>query len=62
MRESAPTTLATSDTSAPVFSQSAESELMEETRWAKKAFAASFDSSADQSPVVRIFSGGTHEA
>ena len=62
IRESVPTTAATSATSAPVCSQSAERELMEEMRCAKKAFAASLDNSADQRPVVRIFSGATHVA
>ena len=37
----------TSDTSAPVTSHSAEMELIDEMRWARKAFAVSLDSSAD---------------
>ena len=59
MRESLPTTAATSSMSAPVASQSAETALMEDTRWARKALATSFDSSADQSPVVSTRSAGT---
>uniref|UniRef100_A0A8W7PYL8 Uncharacterized protein n=1 Tax=Anopheles coluzzii TaxID=1518534 RepID=A0A8W7PYL8_ANOCL len=45
MRLSSPTARATSDTSAPVASHTADSELMEEMRWARNAFAASLDSS-----------------
>ena len=59
MRESAPTTAATSSTSAPVTSQRAEMELMEETRCARNALATSLESSADQRPVLSIRSAGT---
>jgi hypothetical protein len=38
-----PTALATLDTSAPVFSHSAEIALMEDIRWARKALATSQD-------------------
>lgn len=38
--ESIPTALATSDTSAPVASHTAEREFMLEILWAKNAFAA----------------------
>ncbi len=62
MRESLPMALATSSTSAPVASQSAEIELIEEMRWARKAFATSFESSDDQRLVVMIRSRGTHRA
>jgi hypothetical protein len=41
IRESIPIALATSSTSAPVASQSSEMELIEETRWARKALAVS---------------------
>mmetsp|Transcript_8269 Transcript_8269/g.28399 ORF Transcript_8269/g.28399 Transcript_8269/m.28399 type:complete len:251 (+) Transcript_8269:821-1573(+) len=60
--ESAPMHLAISDTSAPVFSQRAEMELMEEILWARKAFAASLASSEDHRLLVRICSSGTHWA
>ena len=59
MRESIPMALATSVTSAPVTSQRAEIELMEEIRWARKALAVSLESSALQRLVVRTRSGGT---
>ena len=62
MRLSAPMTRATSSTSAPVASQRPAMALMDETRWARKALAASLVSSADQTLVVRIRSRGTHEA
>jgi len=44
MRESTPMACATSSTLAPVASQSAEIELIDEMRWARKAFAVSFES------------------
>ena len=62
IRESVPMALATSSTSASVASQRAETALMDEIRWARKALAVSFDSSEDQTLVVRIFSEGTHFA
>src|SRR3954471_9866558 len=62
MRLSFPMALATSSTSAPVASQSAEMELMEEMRCARKAFATSFESSDDQRFVVKIRSRGTQRA
>jgi len=40
IRESIPMALATSETSAPVASQTAEMELMLEILWARNAFAA----------------------
>merc|ERR1719473_2503432 len=60
MRESTPMECATSATSAPVTSQSAEMELMEEMRWARKALAVSLESSADQRLVVSTCALGTH--
>ena len=45
-------------TSAPVASQSAEMELMEEMRCARKAFAVSLDSSADHRLAHRMRSTG----
>ena len=62
IRESLPMALATSSTSAPVASQSAEMELMEEMRWARKALATSLESSEDQRLVVMIRSRGTQLA
>jgi|GEM_PF-3283680 len=62
MRESEPIARATSSTSASVASHSAEIALMLEMRWARKAFAVSLESSADQTLVVRICSRGTHAA
>ena len=46
-------------TSAPVFSQRAAIELMEETRWARKALAVIFESSADHRPEIVTFAAGT---
>lgn len=40
IRESKPTARATSDTSAPVASQTADKELILDILWAKNAFAA----------------------
>ena len=57
-----PMALATSSTSAPVTSQSSEMELMEDTRWARKALAVNLDSSEDHKLVVKIFSSGTQAA
>jgi len=48
MRLSLPMACATSFTSAPVFSHRAEMALIEETRCARKALAASLDNSLDQ--------------
>ena len=62
MRPSSPTARDTSTTSAAVLSHSAEMELMEEIRCARKAFAASFDSSALHTLLVMIFSRGTQFA
>ena len=62
IRESLPMASATSPTSAPVASQSAEIELIDEIRCARKAFATSFDSSDDQRFVVRMRSRGTQRA
>ena len=62
MRLSRPMALATSSTSAPVASHKAEMELMEEMRWARKAFATSLESSDDQRLVVMIRSRGTQFA
>src|SRR5882762_1120332 len=47
MRESLPIAFATSSTSAPVASQSAEIELIDEMRCARNALATSFESSDD---------------
>ena len=60
MRESTPMAYETSETSAPVTSHKAEIELIDEMRWARKAFAVSFESSADHRLVVRTCSVGTH--
>merc|ERR1719499_1339977 len=57
-----PTARATSDTSAPVFSQRAEMAFMEDTRCARKAFATSLLSSEDHRLVVRMRSLGTQLA
>mmetsp|Transcript_35189 Transcript_35189/g.84052 ORF Transcript_35189/g.84052 Transcript_35189/m.84052 type:complete len:204 (+) Transcript_35189:693-1304(+) len=57
-----PTQRETSLTFAPVASQSAEIELIELTRWARKAFATSLLSSELQRFVVRICSLGTQLA
>ena len=54
MRESKPTACATSSMFAPVASQIAESAFTDEMRCASIAFAASLDSSDDQSPTVRM--------
>ena len=51
--------LATSRTFAPVLSQIAAMELIEETLWAKKALAISFESSLLQRFVVIILFFGT---
>ena len=48
---------ATSPTSAPVASQTAEIAFMLEILWARKALAASLESSEDQVFIVTIFSG-----
>ena len=62
MRESAPMARATSSTSAPVASQRAEMELIEEIRCARKALATSLESSDDHRLVVRMRSRGTQWA
>eukprot|EP00968_Pinguiococcus_pyrenoidosus_P027469 scaffold7381_cov310-Pinguiococcus_pyrenoidosus.AAC.15 len=62
MRGSFPTAREISDTSAPVSSHSAEMELMDDTRWARKALATSLLSSLDHMLVVTIFSLGTQFA
>jgi len=62
IRPSIPTMRATSVTSASVFSQTAETALMVETRWARKRLAASFASSLLQMLDVKIFSRGTQFA
>ena len=54
MRESLPMAKATSSTSAPVASQSAEIELIEEMRWARNALATSLESSADQRLAMAV--------
>lgn len=59
MRASMPTARVILDTLAPVASQRAEMELIDDTRWARKALATSLDSSEDHRLVVRICSGGT---
>ena len=59
MRLSEPTARATSVTSAPVASHRAETALMEEIRWARKALATSLESSEDHRLVVSSFSRGT---
>mmetsp|Transcript_71380 Transcript_71380/g.118614 ORF Transcript_71380/g.118614 Transcript_71380/m.118614 type:complete len:318 (+) Transcript_71380:458-1411(+) len=59
MRESTPIACATSETSAPVASQSADIELIDEIRWARKAFAVSLESSALQRFVVSTRAVGT---
>ena len=60
MRESTPIECATSSTLAPVTSHSAEIELIDEMRCARKALAVSFESSADQRLVVSTLVSGTH--
>ena len=62
MRESVPNACATWDTSALVASQSADIALMEEMRCARKAFAASLESSADHRLARRMRSWGTQLA
>ena len=62
MRESTPTAYATSSTSAFVFSHSAEMALIDEMRCARKAFAVSFESSADQRSETMILPSGIHWA
>ena len=59
MRGSVPTARATSDTSASVTSHSAEMELIDDTRCARKALATSLESSDDHRLVVRICARGT---
>ena len=59
--ESIPIAFATSDTFAPVASQRADKELIEDIRCAKKAFAVSLDSSDDHKLVVNMFSLATQE-
>ncbi|OQC72630.1 MAG: hypothetical protein BWX45_00848 [Deltaproteobacteria bacterium ADurb.Bin002] len=59
MRLSVPTACATSEMSASAFSQSADMELMEDTRCARKALATSLESSALQMFEVMIFSRGS---
>ena len=59
MRESTPMACATSATLAPVTSHSAEIELIDEMRCARKAFAVSLESSADQRLVVSTCGLGT---
>ena len=56
--ESRPTVFATSETSAPTASQTADIALMEEILWARKAFAANFDTSLDQVFILMILSLG----
>ena len=55
IRVSIPTAIATSETSAPVASQTADKELMDEILCARNAFAANFDSSELHVLVVKIF-------
>src|SRR5213075_935920 len=62
MRLSLPMALATSSTSAPVASQRAEMELIDEMRCARNALATSFDSSDDHRLVVMMRSRGTQRA
>ena len=62
MRLSVPMECATCVTSAPVASHRADMALMEEMRWARKALAASLESSADQRLAVMICSLGTQLA
>src|SRR5271155_2683971 len=62
MRGSNPIDCATSCTSAPVASQIALIELILLIRCASMAFATSFESSEDQTFVLRIFECGTHAA
>ena len=56
MRTSAPTARATSSTLALLASQSIDTELIDEMRCARYAFATSFDNSELQTLVVKIFS------
>ena len=62
MRLSIPTIFATSETSAPVFSQTAEMALIVEMRWARKKLEASFESSLLQMFDVMIRSRETQLA
>ena len=62
MRLSRPAANATSSTSAPVTSHSADTALIDEMRCASSALATSFDSSLDHTFVVRIRSRGTQFA
>src|SRR5690606_42121611 len=62
IRESIPIAFATSSTLAPVFSQSSDMALIEDTRCARKALAVNLDNSEDQRLVVRILSRPTHLA
>jgi hypothetical protein len=59
---SLPTANEISPTSAPVFSHRADTELIEEMRWARKALATSLESSADHRLVVMILSAATQWA
>jgi len=59
MRGSVPQAREISETFAPVASQRAEMELIDEMRCARNAFAVSFDSSADHRLVVTMRSFGT---
>ena len=54
--------LATSSTSAPVASQRAEIELIDEMRCARNALATSLESSEDHRLVVTMRSLGTQRA
>ncbi|WVZ24134.1 hypothetical protein V8G54_002678 [Vigna mungo] len=60
--ESVPMEWDTCATSAPVASHSADMAFTEEILCARKALAASFESSADHKFVHRIFSSGTQFA
>ena len=62
MRASMPTARVILDTLAPVASQRAEMELIDDTRWARKALATSLESSEDQRLVVIIWAAGTQLA
>ena len=54
--------LATSDTFAPVASQIADKELIDDIRCAKKALAVNLESSEDHKLVVKICFFGTQDA
>ena len=62
MRVSMPMARATSSTSASVFSHSAEMALIDEMRWARKAFAISLESSPLQRLESMMRSRGTQLA